>query len=170
MKDESRERVLEDYENAVLQNKEAYERGDVKASVEYIYSNQVSDAAVITDKFYKDPIQVISVVKRTKVGMDGLMIELAKNMTTHHDDDFVLDINKVLIITGMSNVLWETDMKEKMPLCFRENVFHHGKLHRLKPILSGIKNALLIIDEIDSGDKEGQKLHVLLREIGRAHV
>lgn len=162
----NREIIWEDYASAELRNKEAFERGDVKASSEYIYSNQVSDANNITELFYKNPINIISVIKRTKVGMDGLMIEILKNMTTHHDDNFVLNKNNVFILTGMSNILWENDMKQKMPDCFRENVYHHGKLHRLRPILHGIKNALLIIDEIDSGDKVGQKLHMLLKESG----
>ena len=56
-------------------------------------------------------------------------------------------------------------------------------MHRLKTILSGIssrengrnkkkrngsgiKNALFILDEIDTGNKEGQKLHILLKEQG----
>lgn len=166
MKSYNRDIVWRDYEEACMRNKEAYERGDVRASAEYIYENQVRDAAEITDIFYKNPIQVISVIKRTKVGMDGLMIELLKNMTTHDDDEFVLDVNNVFIVTGMSNVLWESDMKEKMPICFRDNVLHHGKLHRLMPILNGIKNALIIIDEIDNGDKVGQKLHMLLEQNG----
>jgi hypothetical protein len=164
--EENRKRVLEDYATAVACNREAFERGDVKASSEYIYPNQVSDASNITDLFYKNPIHVISVIKRTKVGMDGLMIEILKNMTTHQDDNFVLEPQNVFILTGMSNILWESDMKERIPMCFRENVFHHGKLHRLRPILYGIKNALLIIDEIDNGDKAQQKLHLLLKESG----
>jgi hypothetical protein len=36
----------------------------------------------------------------------------------------------------------------------------------LKDKLEDIKNALIIIDEIDTGDKEGQKLHLLLKESG----
>lgn len=162
----NRDVVLRDFADAESRNTRAFERGDVKASSEYIYDNQIKDADAITDQFYTTDVRVISVVKRTKIGMDGLMIELAKNMTTHVDDKFVLDYKNVLILTGMSNVLWESDMKDKMPHCFRENVFHHGKLHRLESILHGIKNALLIIDEIDSGDKINQKLHLLLKDSG----
>jgi hypothetical protein len=66
----------------------------------------------------------------------------------------------------MSNRSWEDDMKDKIPNCFRENVYHHGKLQRLKTRLLNIKNAIIINDEIDSGDKEDQKLHLLLKETG----
>jgi len=162
----SREIVLNDYRSAAAKNKEQFLMGDVKASSEYIFENQKEDAEVITNKFYDTNVRVISIVKRTKVGMDGLMIELAKNMTTHPDNNFVLHRNNVFFITAMSNKSWEDDMKEKMPVTFKDNVYHHGKLQKLKTKLKNIKNAIIINDEIDSGDKEGQRLHLLLKESG----
>jgi len=164
--DINREIVLCDYQSATKKNKESFITGDVKSGPEYIYENQKLDAAIITNKFYETPTRVISIVKRTKVGMDGLMIELAKNMTTHPDNSFVLHRHNIFFITAMSNLAWEDDMKEKIPTCFKDNVFHHGKLQRLKTKLKNIKNAIIINDEIDSGDKEDQKLHDILRESG----
>jgi hypothetical protein len=158
----SRGIVLDDYNSATKRNQESFITGDVKASSEYIYPNQKEDAYTIVNTFYTKPIRVISVVKKTKVGMDGLMIELAVRMTTHPDDSFVLHRQQVFFITGMSNKSWEDDMKDKIPTCFKENVHHHGQLQRLQ--LANIKNALIIIDEIDSGDKEYQKLHLILKE------
>jgi len=164
--DLNREIVLNDYQSATKKNKELFITGDVKASSEYIFPNQKEDATTICNKFYETPIRVISIVKRTKVGMDGLMIEIAKNMTTHPDSNFVLHRNNILFLTGMSNVSWENDMKDKIPSCFKDNVYHHGKLQRLKNRLQNIKNTIIIIDEIDSGDKEDQKLHLILKESG----
>ena len=164
--DLNREIVLNDYQSATKKNKELFITGDVKASSEYIFANQKEDAIIICNKFYETPIRVISIVKRTKVGMDGLMIEIAKNMTTHPDNDFVLHRNNIFFITAMSNISWEDDMKDKIPSCFKDNVYHHGKLQRLKTKLRNIKNAIIINDEIDSGDKEDQKLHLILKESG----
>lgn len=164
--DLSREIVINDYQSAIRKNKELHILGDVKSSSEYIYDNQKEDANIICNKFYEMSIRVISIVKRTKVGMDGLMIEIAKNMTTHPDNNFILHRNNVFFITGMSNLSWEHDMKDKIPSCFKDNVFHHGKLQRLTNKLKDIKNSIIIIDEIDSGDKEDQKLHILLKESG----
>lgn len=164
--DLSRELVLNNMIAAELKNQES----DILKSVEpseYIYPNQKEDAAVITDKFYTDRnIRAISIVKKTKVGMDGLMIAIAKNMTTHPDNDFIIHYNKVFFITGMSNVTWEEEMKNKIPECFRNNVYHHGKLQYLKNRLKNIRDAVIINDEIDTGDKEDQKLHKVLRESG----
>lgn len=164
--DLNREIVLNDYQSATKKNKELFITGDVKASSEYIFANQKEDATIICNKFYETPIRVVSIVKRTKVGMDGLMIEIAKNMTTHPDNDFVLHRNNIFFITAMSNISWEDDMKDKIPSCFKDNVYHHGKLQRLKTKLRNIKNAIIINDEIDSGDKEDQKLHLILKESG----
>lgn len=166
----NRDIVLCDYQSAEKLNRERFLSGDVRSTSEYIYENQKTDAAVITDKFYKENIRAISIVKRTKVGMDGLMIELAKNMSTHPDDDFALYRQNILLITGMSNKSWEDDMKGKMPAAFKDNVFHHGRIHLLKSRLRNAKDTLIIIDEIDNGDKEDQKMHVLLKESGILNI
>jgi RNase P/RNase MRP subunit p29 len=162
----NRKIVLTDYENACIRNMELHLTGDPRYSAEYVYPNQKNDANCILDKFYTHNIRVISVLKRTKVGMDGLMIEIAKNMTTIKDDSKTLLRKNVFFITAMMNVSWESQFKEKLPHCFVENVFHNGKLRSLKSKLKGIKNALLIFDEIDSGDKENQQLHSILKECG----
>ena len=163
----NREIVLYDYQSATKKNEELFMDGDVRVSSEYIFDNQKEDAHTICNKFYENnDTRVISIVKRTKVGMDGLMIEISKIMTTHPDNDFVLNRKDVLCITGMSNIRWEDEMKDKMPACFKDNVYHHGKLQELKPKLKDVKNALVIIDEIDNGDKEDQKLHLILKDSG----
>jgi hypothetical protein len=166
---DARDYVISSYKVAVRENLDMFNTPDnVKACSEYTYKNQREDAGNICHMFYRTPVRAISVVKRTKVGMDGLMIEIATKITTHSDNDFVLNYNNVFFITGMSNVSWEEDFKEKIPSCFRKNVYHHGKLQQLKTkltkIKNGIKNALIIIDEIDCGDGEDQKLHNILRD------
>lgn len=158
--------VQNDYHTAININKEKFLQGHPKASEEYIFENQKTDAHQIVSKFYTTSIRGISIIKRTKVGMDGLMIEIATKMSSHLDDNFMIHRNNIFIITAMNNLLWEIDLKDKVPNCFRENVYHHGKLQQLRGKLRNIKNALIIIDEIDTGDKEDQKLHLLLKESG----
>ena len=95
--DLNREIVLHDYQSATNKNKELFITGDIKASSEYIFPNQKEDATIICNTFYEKHIRVISIVKRTKVGMDGLMIEIAKNMTTHPDNNFALHRNNIKV-------------------------------------------------------------------------
>jgi hypothetical protein len=100
------------------------------------------------------------------------MIEIVKLLTTHIDDKFVVNPANVRIITGMSNAGWEKDMIDKAPNCFKDKIFHHGKLQKAKmklitkDELTGITNGLFIIDEIDSGDKPEQKLQTILKDAG----
>lgn len=159
-----REAVLKAYESARAENYLRYLEGDDKATEEYIFVNQIQDANAIVDKFFQNNLRVISIQKKTKVGADGLMIEIAKLLTTHIDDEFVVNPSNVRIITGMSNAGWEKDMIDKAPNCFKNKIFHHGKLS--KADLLSINNGLIIIDEIDTGDKEYQVLHNTLKEAG----
>ena len=159
-----REDVLQAYNSARATNHRLFLEGDDKATAEYIFPNQMEDANNIVDKFYKNKRRVISIQKKTKVGADGLMIEIAKLLTTHIDDKFVVNPANVRILTGMSNAGWEKDMKDKAPNCFKDKIFHHGKLSRAE--LLNIRNGLFIIDEIDTGDKEYQVLHTTLKEAG----
>ena len=163
-----REEVLSAYNSAKARNHRLFLEGDVKATAEYIFPNQIEDAYNIVDKFYKHNRRVISIQKKTKVGADGLMIEIAKLLTTHNDDKFVVNSANVRIITGMSNVGWAKDMINKAPDCFRDKIFHHGQLSRAK--LTKLQKGLIIIDEIDTGDKEYQVLHNTLKEAGLLDV
>ena len=158
--------VKNDYESAECHNLESHLKGNVKYGPEYIYENQKKDAASIIEMFYKTDLRVVSIVKRTKLGMDGLMIELAMLFTTHSDDNFAIHKDNVFMITAMSNVQWEVDMKEKVPNCFKKNVSHHGKLDKISAKLKDIKNAVIILDEVDTGDKSYQMLHTSLQKSG----
>lgn len=137
--------------------------GDVRATAEYIFPNQKADAAAIV-RLFEAGRRVVSISKKTKVGMDGLMIQIAYLMATHPDDAFWVDPDNVRILTGMNNVAWESEMQAKAPKSFRTHIFHHGKLRRAN--LQGLRNGLIIVDEIDTGDKEFQVLHRTLRDAG----
>jgi hypothetical protein len=159
-----REMVLAYYTAAEKANSIKCENGDPRATKEYIWPNQKYDANNIVELFYSHNKLVVAVKKKTKVGADGLMIEISKLMTTHNDDSFVIDPDCVRILTGMSNVSWQVDMKEKAPNCFEDKIFHHGQLQNAN--LQNLRNGLLIIDEMDTATKEGQKLHKELEAAG----
>ncbi len=167
-----REYVLKAYEAKRAENRLRFLKGDDKATEEYIFPNQMEDAMNIVDLFYKNNRRVVSIQKKTKVGADGLMIEIVKLLTTHIDDNFTVNPENVRIITGMSNVGWEKDMIEKAPAFMAKSIFHHGKLAKsniksfTKDDLTGLMNGLIIIDEIDSGDKPDQVLQNVLKEAG----
>jgi hypothetical protein len=159
-----RQFVIQSYESASASNLVSYLEGNDKATAKYIFPNQIEDAWNIIHAFYNHKRRAISIQKKTKVGADGLMIQIATLLTTHIDDKFIVNPANVRIITGMSNAGWEKDMIDKAPDCFKDKIFHHGKLSRSD--LQNMQNGLIIIDEIDTGDKEFQVLHTTLKEAG----
>ena len=86
-----REFVAQSYNSARAENFHRFIEGDDKATSEYIFPNQMEDANNIVQMFYSKGRRVISIQKKTKVGADGLMIEVAKLLTTHPDDEFVVN-------------------------------------------------------------------------------
>lgn len=151
-----REAAESSYKVAVIEEKH-------RSGQPYIYDNQKHDAVMICSMLTKDNVNVVSVQKKTKVGADGLFIELMRQFATHIDDNVIVDPKNMRLITGMSNKRWETQMKEKVPLVFRDQcIFHHGQLK--KSNLNNIKNGLIIIDEIDSGDRIHQVLQKVLKD------
>jgi hypothetical protein len=166
LKEAWREEVFHSCNAERAKNRKLFLEGDDKATAEYIFPNQMEDAHNIVDKFYKNlKLRVVSIQKKTKVGADGLMIEIVRLMTTHIDDKFVVNPANVRIITGMSNAVWEKDMIDKAPSCFKDKIFHHGKLSRAD--LLGIRGGgLIVIDEFDNASKEYQVLHTTLKDAG----
>ena len=162
----ARKRVKNNMEGEEIENQLKFNRGDSTATSEYIYDNQKKDSQKIITEFKKGK-RVVSVQKRTKVGADGLMIALAADMA-FEDEPLFTDPDNVRILTGMSNCEWEKGMIEKCPKCYKDKIFHHGQLSRAN--LKNLKNALIIIDEIDSGDKEYQILHQTLEDSGLLDV
>ena len=165
--DADRQWVSKEYDACVAKNARNFVKGDVMAGKEYTYPNQKEDAFNIVNDFYTKPkLRVKSIMKRTKVGMDGLMIELLKTVCTHSDDDFVISPSNTAILTGMANKAWESGLKENMPGCFTGQIYHHGQLksNNLDDILKTFENGLIIIDEIDTGDGDKHKLFNCLKK------
>ncbi len=136
---------------------------DPSLGQEYIYENQIIDAHNIIDLLYSGK-RIVSVIKKTKVGADGLMLSIGRLKCTHPDDKFMSETEGIKILTGMSNKDWENDMINNSPSCFKTNITHHGQLNKIN--LKNWHDCCIIIDEIDTGDKEGQKLHGILEESG----
>ena len=160
----NREAVCDSFQSRKSENRRRFLRGDSSAGPEYIYPNQTHDASVVTNMFYEDERRVISIRKKTKVGANGFMIATAFQMTTHPDDDFVINPENVRFITGMSNKKWEDELKNDLPGIFIDKAFHHGQLVYMN--ILNFRNGLLFIDEIDTGSDEGMVMQKHLKESG----
>jgi len=160
----NREAVSDSIRARQSENRRRFLRGDATAGADYIYPNQTNDASEVVKRFYEDNRRVMSICKPTKVGANGFMIATAYQMTTHPDDDFVINPENVRFITGMSNKKWEDELKNDLPTIFEDKAFHHGQLVHMN--IANIRNALICIDEIDTGSDEGMVLVDLLKASG----
>ena len=140
--DSIREEVWSHFTAAEATNRRKFIQGDSSATSEYIYQNQKDDSKKIIAEFKKGR-HVVSVQKRTKVGADGLMICVLIDMGMESGKLFTNPDN-VRILTGMSNCRWEKEMIEKCPTCYKDKIFHHGRLSKAN--LKNLKNAIIIID------------------------
>ena len=164
-----RESVRRSFEAAQASNRLRFLAGDPRASEQYVWPNQIMDATVVVDTLIKNPeISLFGITKQPQVGMAGLLHYIPYLFCTHPDDAVVMDPAKCCVLTGMSNLDWETDTKNDFPECFRDQIFHHGKLAQALPILRKIaaEGGNVIIDEIQNGAQEKQVLHQVLREAG----
>lgn len=164
----NKEWVNQEYKAAVIKNKCEYERKVRTASKEYTFENQRQDAENIVDILYKNPkTLVLNLTKRTKVGMNGIIIEIFKNCCTHPDDNFVMAPQNVKLLSPMNNLEWQESLKSYVPGCFRYQIYHRGILQKqgIREKLKNLKNGLIIIDEIDVGNG---KANVLYKELNRA--
>lgn len=164
----SREMVEHSFQAAVKKNYRDYLNGNDKATQNYIFENQEADALSIVTDMYDNERRVTSIIKRTKVGMDGLMIKICHLLCTHNDSNFMIMPENIRIITGMSMIKWQEDLKEKVPDCFKAAIFHHDQVK--KSNLSDIENGLIIIDEGDVGVTQQQELDKMLKEAGLLNI
>lgn len=149
------------WRSAKLDNKRRNMK-DPSNAEEYVYPNQERDADKVWMMFKQNStVRVVSVKKPTKIGADGFMLRLVHKMVTDASDVGISTEN-VRIITAMANVQWEVQLKDKAPVYLRSNIYHHGQLHNAALPRD---NALIIIDEIDHGNTEGQKLHRTLGDL-----
>ena len=159
-----RQMVLDSYNVAKNKNSLAFMDGNPNASSSYIYPNQMFDAHNIINIMYEGNHRLMSVKKLTKIGNNGLMVEISKLFCTHPDDNFVVDPKNVFFLTGLNSVSWVKDLKDKVPDCFTNNIYHRGQLPKVD--LHNIKDALIFVDEADFANKEDQILHITLRNAG----
>jgi len=160
----NRQWALDSYNAGKSNSNRRHKQGDPKYGAEYVYGNQKTDALNVTHQFMDRGKVVVVVQKPTKIGADGFMIEVIKNMCTHPDDDKVMNIENARILTGMANVQWVEDMKEKSPECIRKNIYHRPQLKNAE--LSGLRDSIIIIDEIDVADKDTQQMCEMLKAAG----
>ena len=132
------------------------------------FENQLEAATEIQNAYINDRVVIVTLIAEMGAGKTGTFLRTAYNMCTLPDepnDSKIIDCEQVFIITGMSDVDWQTQTEENTLESFRERVFHRGRFSQLKQIFEkGVKNALVIIDECHIGAEKEHSMGKMLSE------
>jgi hypothetical protein len=132
-----------------------------------IYHTQQACSYNIISKLCKREIINIMVLALTQSGKTGTMVALIKNYLNTPNNEFLIPIENIFIITGLSSNEWVEQTKKRMPEIMQKNVFHRGKLNnKFIEKIKNKKNVLIIIDEIQIAAKEKQTLFKTFKDAG----
>ena len=120
------------------------------------YPNQ-KEAAFEAIGAFDSGKQVVCLIAQPGTGKTGASLEITYRMGTHPSDDKIIDLNNNIMLCGMNDKGWKTQMKENMLPLLKDNIYHRGELKQ-KPVtkkLQELENGLIGIDEchIASGTK-----------------
>ena len=134
-------------------------------NINKIFPNQDECGKKICNAFQNREIISCLVYGMTQTGKTGCMTALI----LHYVLENLIPINNIYIITGLSDIEWKRDTKNRMPESINSRVFHRANL--TKSFYNDVsqknkKNILIIMDEIQIACKEGQTIHTIFREYG----
>lgn len=136
------------------------------------HHNQESTSSLVIDKLENRKILNVLVVGKTQSGKTGVIFSIIKKAVSSLN----VPIENVYVITGLSDVDWQSQTKSRLPALIRDQVFHRGNMKKFKESIQikddddkviGIKkNILIIIDEIHIACMKDNTLYNTFQELG----
>ena len=134
-----------------------------RKEINVIYDNQARCSTIIVSKLKDRKIINVLVYGKTQTGKTGCMTSFIRQYIFKYD----IPLENIYIITGLSDVAWKNDTKNRMPECINSRVFHRANLP--KTFVQDIRskqNILVIMDEIQIACEEDQTIHKTFKECG----
>jgi hypothetical protein len=138
-------------------------KGKILKKKNIIWPNQKKCGESINNGFNDRKIVHILCYGKTQTGKTGCMTSLIQHFLLSNN----IPIDHIYIITGLSDIAWKKDTKDRMPESISGRVFHRANLPKtfVKDIQSK-KNLLIIMDEIQMACKTEQTISKTFRECG----
>lgn len=114
-----------------------------------IYPNQIDDAELIYSSLNNPHKLLVNLIKLPQEGKTGVVVYLLY-LIAKNDVDYKFSLKNTYYITGLSSTEWKSQMIQRFPSVFANNILHRPELiknGKLTSILSGEKNPFIIIDE-----------------------
>jgi hypothetical protein len=130
-----------------------------------IFENQEIIASRVVTAFKNRKIINIMVVSKTQSGKTGSMCATIKQYL--EDNNNLIPIENIYIITGLSSCEWKEQTKERMPESIQSRVYHRCELpNTFVDEIKDKKNILIIMDEIQVAAKKGQTIYKAFKNAG----
>ena len=129
-----------------------------------IFQNQRRTATLIVSDLEDRTLVFIGVVGETQSGKTGTMIATIKKYMKKN----IIPIENIYIITGLSDIMWCEQTKERVPDSIMGRVFHRNDLLSDKFLdeIKNKKNVLILMDEVHLAAKENQTIYKCFNAAG----
>ena len=150
--------ILSDDRNIVVaQINKNHKKGD-----NYIFENQRETGVQCTRLFEDKTKIIVLVIGLPQSGKTGSMVSFIKEYISRN----WIPLENIYIITGLSDVEWKRQTIKRMPDCLLDNIYHRNTLTKFVNDVSGKKNVLILLDEIQIAAKDDQSMNITFREAG----
>jgi len=129
-----------------------------------LFKNQRATATLIVSDLEDGTLVFIGVVGETQSGKTGTMIATIKQYMKKN----IIPIENIYIITGLSDIMWCKQTKERVPDSIMDRVFHRRDLLTPKFLdeIKNKKNVLILMDEVHLAAKEKQTIYKCFNAAG----
>jgi len=129
-----------------------------------LFKNQRTTATLIVSDLDDGTLVFIGVVGETQSGKTGTMIATIKQYMKKN----IIPIENIYIITGLSDIMWCKQTKERVPDSIMGRVFHRSELLSDKFLneIKNKKNVLILMDEVHLAAKEKQTIYKCFNAAG----
>jgi len=129
-----------------------------------LFKNQRTSATLIVSDLDDGTLVFIGVVGETQSGKTGTMIATIKQYMKKN----IIPIENIYIITGLSDIMWCKQTKERVPDSIMGRVFHRSELLSDKFLneIKNKKNVLILMDEVHLAAKEKQTIYKCFNAAG----
>ena len=129
-----------------------------------LFKNQRTTATLIVSDLEDGTLVFIGVVGETQSGKTGTMIATIKQYMKKN----IIPIENIYIITGLSDIMWCKQTKERVPDSIMDRVFHRSDLLNPKFLdeIKNKKNVLILMDEVHLAAKEKQTIYKCFNAAG----
>lgn len=167
MSDDLHRQLIEECKKELLQSFSTLEARCKIDGKSMYHSNQEETAIEVANTILYDPAVVFQLVKAmTQTGKTGCMLAVIRSCFTLCGCDIKVNPDNIFIITGISSTGWTEQTKDRFPKALKDNIYHRGQLNKLSKRLDGLRDVVILMDEVHVASKEDMTISKLLDETG----